>query len=122
MVLAKVAEKEEEFQQEMNDKVRVYKETEYALERQLQQTKDQVISMQSSNDVNQANLIENTQKNDADGDAKLAELEIIMMDFEQAQMKIAELSRENLDLKQRLEGNSDETREQEYFFALILIA
>jgi homeobox protein cut-like len=42
------------------------------------------------------------------------------MDFDQSQMKVAELSRENQDLKTRLEGNSDAVREQEYVFIQLI--
>ena len=121
MVQEKVSDKEKELKQEMDDRIRVYKETEYALERQLQQTKDQVISMQNSNDINQAKLSDNTQKFDDSVAAKLSELEIIVKDFEQAKMKIAEISRENQDLRTRLDGQNDLDLEQEYVWCAFLI-
>ncbi|KAJ3395445.1 hypothetical protein HDU92_005835 [Lobulomyces angularis] len=107
MVQEKVNLKEQELRLDMNDKIRIYKETEYSLQRQLQQTKDQLITIQNSHDMTQAKLSDNTQKYDDKVAAKLAELDIVVMDFEQSQLKVAQLTRDNELLKKELAGTND---------------
>lgn len=122
MVQEKVTAKESELRQEMDDKIAVFKETEYALDRQLQQTKEQVKAMLNSHDATQARLTDDTQKFDDNVAAKLAELEVVLMDLEQSQLKIAELSNENKRLRAKLDGQDDESRKKEYYLLYIILS
>ncbi|KAI9097152.1 CASP C terminal-domain-containing protein [Phlyctochytrium arcticum] len=95
MVEQKVAEKEIEIKHAMDEKIRIYKETEYSLQRQVSQLKDQVTSLQTTHEVTQARLVDHSQKYDEEVAAKLGELEIVMVDLDRANLKIAQIEREN---------------------------
>eukprot|EP00842_Homolaphlyctis_polyrhiza_P007099 jgi/Hompol1/979/HPOL_001179-RA len=109
MVAERVAQKEEEMKQIMDDKIKIYKETEYMLNRQLSQLRDQFVNLQSNHDVTQAKLVDDTQKFDESVAARLAELDIVVMDLERSNIKVAQLSRENRLLKEQINAPVDET-------------
>ncbi|KAJ3264486.1 hypothetical protein HK104_006464, partial [Borealophlyctis nickersoniae] len=102
MVNEKVAQKENEMKQAMDEKIRIYKETEHSLQRQLSQVKDQLVNLQSSHDVTQARLVDHSQKYDEEVAAKLGELEIVLVDLERVNLKVAQLERDNELLRQDL--------------------
>ncbi|KAJ3415731.1 hypothetical protein HDV05_004195, partial [Chytridiales sp. JEL 0842] len=104
MVNEKVLAKENEMRQAMDEKIRIYKETEYSLQRQLNQVKDQLISLQSTYDVSQAKLVDNSFKYDEEVALKLGEMEIVMNDLERTTQKNAQLERDNELLKRELAG------------------
>ncbi|KAJ1558237.1 hypothetical protein HK096_002771, partial [Nowakowskiella sp. JEL0078] len=96
MVKEKVSTKEVEMKQAMDEKIKIYKETEYSLQRQLNHAKDQLVNLQTSHDVTQAKLVDHSQKYDNEVAEKLGELEIVLMDLDQSSMKIAELEQRNV--------------------------
>ncbi|KAI8817411.1 CASP C terminal-domain-containing protein [Fimicolochytrium jonesii] len=95
MVTQKVEQKENEMKQAMDEKIRIYKETEYSLQRQLSQLKDQMMNLQTTHQVTQARLVDHSEKYDEEVAAKLGEVEIIMVDLDRANLKIAQLERDN---------------------------
>ncbi|KAJ3022497.1 hypothetical protein HKX48_006039 [Thoreauomyces humboldtii] len=99
MVGQKVAQKEVEMKQAMDDKIRIYKETEYSLQRQVSQLKDQMTSLQTTHEVTQAQLVDHSEKYDDEVAAKLGELEIVMVDLDRSNLKVAQLERDNDILK-----------------------
>ncbi|KAJ3184635.1 hypothetical protein HDU87_004038 [Geranomyces variabilis] len=99
MVTEKVAQKEIEMKQAMDEKIRIYKETEYSLQRQVSHMKDQIISLQTTHEVTQARLVDHSEKYDEEVAAKLGELEIVMVDLDRANLKVAQLERDNDILK-----------------------
>ncbi|KAJ3072448.1 hypothetical protein HDU98_003573 [Podochytrium sp. JEL0797] len=102
MVAEKVLAKEIEIKQATDEKIRIYKETEYALQRQLNLMKDQLSSLQSSHDVSQAKLVDYSSQYDQEVAGKLGELEIVIGDLDRANSKAATVSRENEILKNEL--------------------
>ncbi|OAJ41659.1 hypothetical protein BDEG_25225 [Batrachochytrium dendrobatidis JEL423] len=113
MVAEKVAQKESEMKQIMDEKIRIYKETEHALNRQLNHLMNQISSLQSNHEVAQARLVDNTQKYDEGVAARLAELEIVMMDLERANTKTAQLSNENRLLKEKMSDSVETSQNNE---------
>ncbi|KAJ3192666.1 hypothetical protein HK101_006149 [Irineochytrium annulatum] len=96
MVTERVLSKEVELKQIMDEKIRIYKETEYSLQRQLNQVKDQLMSLQSSHDITQARLVDHSRQYDEEVAVKLAELEIVLSDLETSNQKMTVLERENV--------------------------
>ncbi|KAI8927239.1 CASP C terminal-domain-containing protein [Entophlyctis helioformis] len=113
MVAEKVATKEEEMKLIMDDKIRIYKETEYSLNRQLSQLKDQFTNLKSNHAVTQAKLVDETQQFDEGVASRLAELDIVAMDLERSNLKVSQLERENRLLKDQLNAPVDETEKDE---------
>ncbi|KAJ1330779.1 hypothetical protein BSLG_009231 [Batrachochytrium salamandrivorans] len=107
MVAEKVAHKEHEMKQIMDDKIRMYKETEHALNRQLNHMMEQVSSLQNTHDVSQARMVDHTQKYDESVTARLAELDIVLMDLERANTKVAQLGSENRLLREKMNASTD---------------
>ncbi|KAJ3114526.1 hypothetical protein HDU96_001988 [Phlyctochytrium bullatum] len=99
MVTEKVTAKEMELKTVMDEKIRVYKETEYSLQRQLNHAKDQLVSLQVSHDKTQSMLVNHTRQYDEEVAVKLGELDIIAADLERANQKISVLERENEKLR-----------------------
>ncbi|KAI8329959.1 CASP C terminal-domain-containing protein [Chlamydoabsidia padenii] len=98
-----LTQKESEMKtQQYNDKIRSYKEREHDLQVQLNQALDQLSQLKATHDDTQAQLISHNQKYDQEVVGKLAELDIIMMDLERANQRIAELDKKNDDLKNEL--------------------
>ncbi|KAJ3105442.1 hypothetical protein HDU97_008058 [Phlyctochytrium planicorne] len=87
MVAERVSAKEVEIKQMMDEKIRVYKETEYSLQRQLNQAKDQLVSLQSTHDKSQARFVDHSRQYDEEVAVKLAELDIVMGDLERELLK-----------------------------------
>ncbi|KAJ3248969.1 hypothetical protein HDU78_008355 [Chytriomyces hyalinus] len=102
MVSQKVLEKEIEIKQATDEKIRIYKETEYSLQRQLNHMKDQLSNLQSSHDVTQAKLVDYSSQYDQEVATKLGELEIVVADLDRANQRAAQISRENDQLKSEL--------------------
>ncbi|KAI9336837.1 CASP C terminal-domain-containing protein [Zopfochytrium polystomum] len=102
MVNEKVLAKEVEMKQLMDEKIRIYKESEYSLQRQLNQLKDELVGVKSTNDLHQAKLVDHSRQFDEEIAVKLGELEIVSGDLERASAKISQLERENALLKKDL--------------------
>ena len=114
MVASKVLQKEEEMKTLMDEKIRVYKETEYALNRQLSHFKDQLANLQSNHDVTQAKLAKHSETFDHGVAAQLAQVEIMALDLERCNAKISHMEMENEMLKRQLDSadaDSDQSRQ-----------
>ncbi|KAJ3049568.1 hypothetical protein HK097_009454 [Rhizophlyctis rosea] len=114
MVNEKVAQKEAEMKETMDEKIRIYKETEHSLQRQLNQVKDQLVQLQSSHDVTQAKLVDHNQQYDEEVASKLGELEIVLMDLDRANLKIAHLEGENEVLRKEMTTSHGKNVEREW--------
>ncbi len=101
-VSTRLADREAEFKKELDDRVRIWKEREHGLTRQLSQLQ---------NDVHSAKKRENfvvDSSYDKQIAGKLAEMEIVTMDLERSQLRIAALERDNSQLKSQLfQANSE---------------
>ncbi|KAJ3043990.1 hypothetical protein HDV00_003517 [Rhizophlyctis rosea] len=102
MVNEKVAQKEAELKDTMDEKIRIYKETEHSLQRQLNQVKDQLVQLQSTHDTTQAQLVDHNQQYDEEVASKLGELEIVLVDLDRANLKIVQLERDNEILRKEM--------------------
>ncbi|KAI8849504.1 CASP C terminal-domain-containing protein [Chytridium lagenaria] len=102
MVAEKVGAKEAEMKQVLDEKIRVYKETEYSLQRQLNQAKDQLVSLQTTHNNTQARLVDHSRQYDEEVAVKLAELDIVAADLERATQKVSVLERDNDQLRKEL--------------------
>ncbi|KAF9182888.1 hypothetical protein BGZ51_004364 [Haplosporangium sp. Z 767] len=100
----KVKEKEQAFREEWEEKIRSAKEREHDLQRQLNQAKDQLKALKHSNDSTQATLVDHSQKYEEEVVAKLAELDIVLLDYERANSRISELEGQNELLRNQLDG------------------
>ncbi|TPX38619.1 hypothetical protein SeMB42_g06626 [Synchytrium endobioticum] len=99
MVADKVLAKETELQAAMDDKVAIYKDTEHALQRQLNSVTAQLASLQATHETLRARLADTNQRSDDDTAASVAEFDIISSDLDRANSRIAILERENELLK-----------------------
>ncbi|KAK9767154.1 hypothetical protein K7432_003246 [Basidiobolus ranarum] len=108
VVTEKVELKEAEIKEIFDTKMSTFKEREMQLQKQLDQANEQIIQLKSSHDNTQAKLIGHGQKNDEETAAKLAELDIVVMDLERASAKIVELEGENEVLKTEVQAARDE--------------
>ncbi|KAF9930662.1 hypothetical protein FBU30_000202 [Linnemannia zychae] len=101
----KVREKEQAFREEWEEKIRTAKEREHDLQRQLNQAKDQLKTLKHTNDSTQATLVDHSQKYEEEVVAKLAELDIVLLDYERANSRIAELEGQNELLREQLDSS-----------------
>ena len=99
MVDEKVDEKEREMRLEIQEKERLFKETEHSLLRQLNQTREQVIASQAAS----LKITEPVNHFPDQDSSKLQEMEIILVDLEQSHLKIAQLTRDNEELRSRIQ-------------------
>jgi len=102
LVNEKVIEKEGEMKTIIDEKIMLFKEREHFLQRQVNQLKDQLTALQDNHDNTQAKIIDHSQKYEEEVAGKLAELEIITNDLENANMNVAKLQQENENLRQQL--------------------
>ncbi|KAG0321586.1 hypothetical protein BGZ99_003801 [Dissophora globulifera] len=100
----KVREKEQAFREEWEEKIRSAKEREHDLQRQLSQAKDQLRTLKHTNDSTQATLVDHSQKYEEEVVAKLAELDIVLLDYERANTRISELEGQNELLRNQLDN------------------
>ncbi|KAG0044507.1 hypothetical protein BGZ83_010272 [Gryganskiella cystojenkinii] len=100
----KVKEKEQAFREEWEEKIRSAKEREHDLQRQLNQAKDQLKTLKHTNDFTQATLVDHSQKYEEEVVAKLAELDIVLLDYERANSRISELEGQNELLRNQTDG------------------
>ncbi|KZT72124.1 hypothetical protein DAEQUDRAFT_723291 [Daedalea quercina L-15889] len=118
MIQEKVAQKENELNATYDEKMRNYEEREQDLQRQLALTKSQLRDLRTSNESNQAKLIDHTQRQDQEVVAKLAELDMVVADLEQANSRVATVERRNELLRAEIEaiksGNEHADRIKEF--------
>ncbi|KAG6837511.1 hypothetical protein H0H93_008436 [Arthromyces matolae] len=89
MIQEKVAQKENELNATYDEKLRNYEEREQDLQRQITVTKNQLRDLRTSNDTNQAKLLNHSQRQDQEVIAKLAELDMIVADLDRANSRVA---------------------------------
>ncbi|KAH9839474.1 CASP C terminal-domain-containing protein, partial [Rhodofomes roseus] len=104
MIQDKVTQKENELNATYDEKMRNYEEREQDLQRQLALTKSQLRDLRTSNESNQAKLFDHTQRQDQEVVAKLAELDMVVADLEQANSRVATVERRNELLRAEIEA------------------
>ncbi|KAG6833536.1 hypothetical protein H0H87_005187 [Tephrocybe sp. NHM501043] len=95
MIQEKVAQKENELNATYDEKLRNYEEREQDLQRQISLTKNQLRDLRTSNDSNQAKLLNHSQRQDQEVIAKLAEVDMIVADLNRANSRVATVERRN---------------------------
>ncbi|KAF9166626.1 hypothetical protein DFQ26_007323 [Actinomortierella ambigua] len=100
----RVREKEASLREEYEEKIRAAKETEHDLSRQLHHAKDQLKLLRHNHDSTQQTLVDHSQKYEEEVVAKLAELDIVLLDYERANGRISELEGQNELLRQQLDN------------------
>ncbi|KAF8638030.1 hypothetical protein AX16_010662 [Volvariella volvacea WC 439] len=103
LIQERVAQKENELNATYDEKLRNYEEREHDLQRQLELTRDQLRDLRSSNESNQAKLLDHSQRQDQEVIAKLAELDIIVADLDRANSRVAAVERRNEILRAEIE-------------------
>lgn len=91
------------------------------MQRQLNQAKDQLKALKHTNDSTQATLVDHSQKYEEEVVAKLAELDIVLLDYERANSRIAELEGQNELLRNQLDGMQGRGIDQERYGASVLV-
>ncbi|OCH92318.1 hypothetical protein OBBRIDRAFT_833541 [Obba rivulosa] len=104
MVQERVTQKENELNATYDEKIRNYEEREQDLHRQVTLTKNQLRDLRTSNESNQAKLFDHTQRQDQEVVAKLAELDMMVADLEQANNRVATVERRNELLRAEIEA------------------
>jgi len=104
MIQEKVTQKENELNATYDEKMRNYEEREQDLQRQVALTRSQLRDLRSSNETNQAKLLDQTQRQDQEVVAKLTELDMMVVDLEQANSRVATVERRNELLRAEIEA------------------
>lgn len=104
MIQEKVTQKENELNATYDEKMRNYEEREQDLQRQLVLTKSQLRDLRMSNESNQAKLFDHSQRQDQEVVSKLAELDMMVADLEQANSRVATVERRNELLRAEIEA------------------
>ncbi|KAG6866697.1 hypothetical protein C0991_011356 [Blastosporella zonata] len=104
MIQEKVAQKENELNATYDEKLRNYEEREQDLQRQISLTKNQLRDLRTSNDSNQAKLLNHSQRQDQEVIAKLAEVDMIVADLDRANSRVATVERRNEILRAEIEA------------------
>ncbi|KAF8070611.1 CASP C terminal-domain-containing protein [Lyophyllum atratum] len=104
MIQEKVVQKEKELNATYDEKLRNYEEREQDLQRQISLTKNQLRDLRTSNDSNQAKLMNHSQRQDQEVVAKLAEVDMIVADLDRANSRVATVERRNESLRAELEA------------------
>ncbi|KAH9949595.1 CASP C terminal-domain-containing protein [Amylocystis lapponica] len=104
IVQEKVTQKENELHATYDEKIRNYEEREQDLQRQVALTKAQLRDLRTSNESNQAKLLDHTQRQDQEVVAKLTELDMIVVDLEHANSRVATVERRNELLRAEIES------------------
>ncbi|TFY71941.1 hypothetical protein EVG20_g1056 [Dentipellis fragilis] len=115
MIQEKVAQKENELNAAYDEKMRNYEEREQDLQRQVSLVKDQLRDLRTSNDSNQAKLLD--QRVDQEVFTKLVEMDLVVADLERANTRVATVERRNELLRAEMEslrtGNETSDRVQD---------
>ncbi|KAJ7594300.1 CASP C terminal-domain-containing protein [Mycena floridula] len=89
LIQEKVSQKESELNATYDEKLRNYEEREQDLQRQVSLSKQQLRDLRTSNDSNQAKLLDHSQRQDQEVVSKLAEVDMIVADLERANSRVA---------------------------------
>lgn len=94
---------------------------EHDLQRQLNQAKDQLKTLKHTNDSTQATLVDHSQKYEEEVVAKLAELDIVLLDYERANSRISELEGQNELLRDQLDNSQGRGIDSERYGSCLLL-
>ncbi|CAE6518014.1 unnamed protein product [Rhizoctonia solani] len=104
MIQTRVSQKEAELNATYDEKMRNYEDREQDLQRQLTLTRSQLKDLRASHDTSQAKLLDHSQRQDQEVDAKLAEMDMISADLERANSRVAAVERRNEILRAEIES------------------
>lgn len=104
MIQARVSQKENELNATYDEKIRNYEDREQDLQRQLTLTKSQLRDLRASHDTSQAKLLDHSQRQEQEVEAKLAEMDLIAADLERANSRVAAVERRNEILRAEMES------------------
>ncbi|KAL1743372.1 CASP C terminal-domain-containing protein [Schizophyllum fasciatum] len=104
MIHDKVAQKENELHATYDERLRNYEEREQDLQKQVSLAKHQLRDLRASNENNQAKLLDQSQRQDQEVVAKLAEVDMIVADLERANSRVATVERRNEILRADIEA------------------
>lgn len=99
-----VAQKESEINAAYDERMRNYEEREQDLQRQVALYRDQVRDLRLSNESNQAKLFDHSQRQDQEIISRLAEADMIMVDLERANSRVATVELRNEALRGEIEA------------------
>lgn len=99
-----VAQKESEISAAYDERMRNYEEREQDLQRQVALYRDQVRDLRLSNESNQAKLFDHSQRQDQEIISRLAEADMIMVDLERANSRVATVELRNETLRGEIEA------------------
>ncbi|KIY49113.1 hypothetical protein FISHEDRAFT_65554 [Fistulina hepatica ATCC 64428] len=104
LVQEKVSQKENELNATYDERLRNYEEREKDLQNRVALAKNQLRDLRMSNDTNQARLLDQSQRQDQEVVAKLAEVDMIVADLERANSRVATVERRNEILRAEIEN------------------
>ncbi|TCD63439.1 hypothetical protein EIP91_005410 [Steccherinum ochraceum] len=117
LITEKVSQKENELNATYDEKMRNYEAREQDLQGQVALVKSQLRDLRTSNESNQAKLLDHTQRQDHEVVAKLAELDMMVADLERANSRVVTVERRNELLRAEIEamksGNESSDRHKE---------
>ncbi|KAG1771726.1 CASP C terminal-domain-containing protein [Suillus occidentalis] len=99
-----VMQKESEINAAYDERMRNYEEREQDLQRQVALYRDQVRDLRLSNESNQAKLFDHSQRQDQEIISRLAEADMIMVDLERANSRVATVELRNEALRGEIEA------------------
>ncbi|GAA5910670.1 hypothetical protein JCM5296_001687 [Sporobolomyces johnsonii] len=104
MIQEKVSAKEAELHATYDERLRNYDEREKDLQRQVTVARSQLRELRTTADTSQARLLDNSQRQDQETIARLAEADLITQDLERANSRVAEVERRNEKLRAEIEA------------------
>ncbi|THH03436.1 hypothetical protein EW145_g6255 [Phellinidium pouzarii] len=104
MLAERISQKENELHATYDEKLRNYEDREKDLVRQLSLTQSQLRDLRTSNETNQAKLLDHSQRQDQETVAKLGELDMIVAELERANNRVAAAERRNELLRAEIES------------------
>ncbi|TRM69395.1 CASP C terminal-domain-containing protein [Schizophyllum amplum] len=104
MIHEKVTQKENELHATYDERLRNYEERSQDLQKQVSLAKNQLRDLRTSNESNQAKLLDHSHRQDQEVVAKLAEVDMIVADLERANSRVATVERRNEILRADIES------------------
>ncbi|KDQ21701.1 hypothetical protein BOTBODRAFT_211241 [Botryobasidium botryosum FD-172 SS1] len=104
LIQEKVSQKENELNATYDERMMNYEERERDLQRQVTLAKQQLRDLQNSHESNQAKLMDQSQRQDQETVAKLAEMEMVLADLDRANSRVAAVERRNEILRAEIEA------------------
>ncbi|KAF8348313.1 CASP C terminal-domain-containing protein [Amanita rubescens] len=104
MIQEKVVQRENELKATYDERLRNYGEREQDLHRQVELTRNQLKDLRMSHESNQAKLLDQSQRQDQEVIAKLAEMDMLVSDLERANSRVATVERRNELLRAEIEA------------------